>query len=176
MKSLLISLTLVCFALAEDKPAFTDPALSTYTKSIEDIDQKALVSKREARNKTVVALEAAIKKAMAAGDLDRAVFLKGEKERIAKEWVSTNSDLAGDKSAKLEEAILGKWNQVGYNAFYTFYKNHKFICSAGSDWSGTYTLSESVITTKANNGQNIVWTKNDKGEYAGVGILRKILE
>jgi hypothetical protein len=96
LKSLTLSL-LALAAFSADKPAFTDPALATYTKSIEDIDQKALISKREARNKAVVALDAAIKRAMAASDLDKAVFLKGEKERIAKEWVPSDAELIGDK-------------------------------------------------------------------------------
>jgi hypothetical protein len=100
MKSLLLAILILGAMFGEDtsKPKFTDPAISQYTKSIEDIDMDAVKKKREVRNKTVTALDASIKRAMSAGDLDKAIWLREEKTRISQEWVPSDGELIGEKA------------------------------------------------------------------------------
>jgi hypothetical protein len=162
MKSLVLSL-LALAAFSADKPAFTDPALATYTKSIEDIDLNAIKAKREARNKAVVALEVAIKKAMAASDLDKAVFLKGEKERISKEWVPSDAEMIGEKPVKLEDAIVGKWNKPGSNLFIIFSSDGKFSCNFSLNM-GKWSIKNKAIVciSTVNNGNT---NFNISGKY-----------
>lgn len=159
LKSLVLFL-LALAAFSADKPVYTDPALSTYTKSIEDIDLDATKKKREVRNKTVVALEVSIKKAMTAGDLDKAVWLKSEKERIAKEWVPSDAELIGDKPVKLEEMIVGKWKIVGRSDFFVFDSNGTWI-SPWPDFFGTWKLqNEKNLIMKSNREMKVFYSKN----------------
>jgi hypothetical protein len=146
-------------AFSADKPAYTDPALSTYNKSIEDIDSNAIKAKREARNKAVVALDVAIKKAMAASDLDKAVWLKGEKDRIAKEWVPSDGEFFGDKPVKIEDAIVGKWKQEPNGDIFIFSRNSTLTHATEEKWSGKWSISKTndVIITTHNLGIILTW-------------------
>jgi hypothetical protein len=80
----------------KDTPKISDPALSAYEKAIADIDAKALIEKRKARDVAVKALDKRLQELSKAGKLDSAIALKGERDKLAELWKGSDGDLLGD--------------------------------------------------------------------------------
>jgi hypothetical protein len=144
LKSLILALLIAAAscAYAEEAPKVSDPAIVAYDKAITDIDNKALTEKRKARDVALKALDSAITKAMKANDLDKAVALKGVKEKIGGEWAV--KDLLGDVNP-----IVGKWTVVinEYKAEWEFLENGMVLSTTGTK-EGKWVYEGSSISIK----------------------------